>query len=47
VKVNGVPGEKVLITVYENNVKKTQMMECTISESGTNVLVLGQHCYGV
>ena len=47
VKVNGVPGEKVYVTVYENNVNVTQVMECTISESGTNVLVLGQECYGV
>ena len=45
--MNGVPGEKVYVTVYENSVKKTQVMECTISESGTNVLVLGQQCYGV
>ena len=47
VKVNGVPTEKVPITVYDNSAKKTQVIECTISESGTNVLVLGQQCYGV
>ena len=47
VKVNGVPTEKVPITVYDNNAKKTQVIECTISESGTNWLVLGQRCYGV
>ena len=47
-KVNGVPTEKVLITVYDNNTKKTQVIECTISESGTNMLILqSQQCYGV
>ena len=47
VKVNGVPTEKVPITVYDNSAKKTQVIECTISDSGTNVLILGQQCYGV
>ena len=40
VKVNGVPAEKVPITVYDNTAKKTQVIECTISESGTNLLVI-------
>ena len=41
VKVNGVPTEEVPITVYDNSAKKTQVIECTISESGTNMLVIG------
>ena len=41
VKVNGVPTEKVPITVYDNSAKKTHVIECTISESGTNLLVVG------
>ena len=40
VKVNGVPTEKIFITVYDNNAKKTQVIQCTISESGTNILVI-------
>ena len=40
VNVNGVPTEKVPITVYDNNAKKTHVIECTISESGTNLLVI-------
>ena len=40
VKVKGVPKEKVPVTVYDNNAKKTQVVQCTISESGTNMLVI-------
>ena len=47
VKVNGVPKEKVPITFYDNKAKRTEVIECNISESGMNVLVLGQQCYGV
>ena len=48
VKVNGVPAEKVSVTVYDNNAKKTQVIECTISDSGANMCVLqSQQCYGV
>lgn len=46
VKVSGVPGEKVPVTVYSTFTKKPQVINCTISESGDNWLVLGGACYG-
>lgn len=48
VKVNGVPSEKVPVTVYNKLTNKIQVLNCTISMSGTNRLSLhtGQ-CNGV
>ena len=39
-KVNGVPSEKVPVTVYNIFTKKTQIINCIISMSGVNILSL-------
>lgn len=48
IQVSGVPSEKVNVTVYERASSKTQVVYCTISDSGTNWLILGEEllCYG-
>ena len=40
VKVNGVPTEKVPITVYSMSTSKAKIVDCTISASGVNILSL-------
>ena len=40
VKVNGVPTEKVPVTVYSMSTNKVQVVDCIISESEENILSL-------
>ena len=47
-KVNGVPTEQVSVTLYDVNKKKTMEISCTISDSGTNTLSVGDaSCKGM
>ena len=39
-KINGVPTEKVPVTVYSMSTNKSQVVDCTISASGVNILSL-------
>ena len=48
VKVNGIPTEKVPVTVYSMSTNKVQIVDCTISASGVNILSLSDGmCKGV
>ena len=40
VRVNGVPTEKVPVSVYSMSTNKTQVVDCIISTSGVNILSL-------
>ena len=40
VKVNGIPTEKVPVTVYSMSANKVWVVDCIISESGENILSL-------